>query len=106
MEIFEEYIPAFMWVFLDDFAVYGWKTEHMDHLRMCLEKCRTARLSLNTAKCVFGVPSGALLGHIVSKDRIAVDQNKVKVILQDLTLTNAKALSRFLRQIRWHSRMF
>ena len=38
-------------------------------------------LSLNPEKCVFRVSSGALLGHIVSKDGIAVDPDKVKAIL-------------------------
>ena len=105
MEIFEKYILAFMQVFLDDFTMYNWKMIHLDHLLMCLEKCRTAWLSLNLAKYVFEVTTGALLGHIVSKDRIAVDSKKVKEILQAPTSTNAKALSRFLRQIWWHSGM-
>ena len=33
-EIFHEYIPTFMQVFLDDFAVYSRKTDHFDHLRL------------------------------------------------------------------------
>ena len=105
MEIFGEFIPAFMQVFLDDFAVYSQEGEHLQYLRLCLEKCRVYRLSLNPAKCVFGVSSGALLGHIVSKDGIAVDPDKVKAILEAPAPTTAKALSRFLGQIRWHSRM-
>ena len=94
-----------MQVFLDDFAVYSRKTKHLGHLRMCLAKCWTTRLSLNPTKCAFGVTSGALLGHIVSKEGIAVDPDKVKAILQALTRTNARALSWFLGQIRWHSWM-
>ena len=105
MEIFGEFIPAFMQVFLDDFAVYSREGEHLQHLRLCLEKCRAYRLSLNPVKCVFGVSSGALLGHIVSKDGIAVDPHKVKAILEAPTPTTAKALSQFLGQIRWHSWM-
>ena len=104
-EIFGNYIPAFMQVFLDDFAVYSRKTEHFEHLRLCLEKCREGRLSLNPAKCAFGVTSGTLLGHIVSQEGIAVDPDKVKAILEAPAPTNAKALSRFLGQIRWHNRM-
>ena len=45
-EIFEEYIPAFMQVFLDDFVVYVQQIEHLEYLRMCLTRCRQARLSL------------------------------------------------------------
>ena len=76
-EIFAEYIPAFMKVFLDDFAVYSCKSEHFEHLRLCLEQCRKGRLSLNLAKCAFGATSGTLLGHIINQEGIVVDSNKV-----------------------------
>ena len=78
--IFDEFILAFMQVFLDDFAVYGHQTEHLQHLRLCLDRCRYARLRLNSAKCVFQVTSGALLGHIVSKVGIGMDRAKVQDI--------------------------
>ena len=84
-----------MQVFLDDFTVYIRKTEHFEHLRLCLELCRQGRLSRNPAKCAFGVASGALLGHIVSQYGIVVDPEKVKTIMEALVPTNAKALSRF-----------
>ena len=77
----------------------------MGHLRLCLKCCCTSRLTLNPAKCAFGVTSGALLGHIVSKEGIAVDPNKITAIIEAKTPTNAKALNRFLGQIHWHSRM-
>ena len=71
----------------------------------CLAKGQNARLSLNSVKCAFGVTSGALLGHIVCKEGIVVDPDKVKAILEAPAPTNAKALSWFLNQIRWHSQM-
>ena len=92
-------------MFLDDFVVYSRKAEHFEHLRLCLEKCRKGQLSLNPTKCAFGVTSGTLLGHIVSQEGIAVNLDKVRAILEAPVPTNAKALSRFLGQIRWHSRM-
>ena len=70
LEVFEEYIPAFMQVFLDDFAVYVTWNNHLHHLRLCIEGCPTARLSPNLVKCVFGVTNDTLLGHIVSKGGI------------------------------------
>ena len=60
---------------------------------------------MNLAKCVFGVASDNLLGHVVSKEGIAVDPDKVKAILEAPAPSNAKALSWFLGKIRWHSRM-
>ena len=44
-EIFEEYIPAFMQVFLDDFAVYDHQVEHLDQLRLYLDHCRKLGLA-------------------------------------------------------------
>ena len=69
------------------------------------ERCRQGRLSLNPAKSAFGATSGTLLGHIVSEEEIVVDPDKVKAIFESPTPINAKAFSRFLGQIPWHSRM-
>ena len=93
LKVFGEYILAFMQVFLDDFAVYGTRNNHLHHLQLCLERCHTSRLSLNPTKCVFGITSGTLLGHIVSKEDIAVDLGKFDAIIKSPTLKNAKALS-------------
>ena len=89
-----------MQVFLNNFMVYGACNEHLQHLRLCLERCRSTRLSLNPAKCMFGVTSGVLLGHIVSHEGIAVNPRKIKAIMEAPTPKNVKALSRFLGQIR------
>jgi hypothetical protein len=105
MEIFEEYIPGLMQVFQDDFAVFETRKAHLQHVELCLKKCREARLSLNPAKCAFAVTSGMLLGDIVSKHGIAMDPDKVKAILEAPASHNAKPLAWFLGQIRWHSRM-
>ena len=86
MEIFGENIPGFMQVSVDNFAVYSRQTEHLDHLW----------LSLNPGKSVFGVASGHLLGHIISKDKIVVDPDKVRAILEAPKANNVKALSRFM----------
>ena len=99
-EIFGEFIPTFMQVFLNEFAVYGARADHLGRLRLCLARCRSARLSLNPAKCAFRVTSGALLGHIVSKYGIAVNSEKIKVIVEAPTPCNTKALNRFLGQSR------
>ena len=95
-ENFEDFIPVFMQVFLDDFAVYGQQSEHLAHLRLCLERCRHARLSLNPAKWAFYVTSGALLGHILSQDGISMDPEKVQSILIAPAPSTTKALSQFL----------
>ena len=104
-EFFGEFIPTFMQVFLDDFAVYWMRANNLGHLRVCLEWCRSTWLSRNPAKCVFGFTNGALLGHIVSQDGIAVDPGKIKAIVEAPAPCNTKALSCFLGQILWHNRL-
>ena len=79
-EIFNEYIPAFMQVFLDDFAVYGQRLEHLTQLLLCLNRFCQARLSLNPAKCAFLVTSSNLLEHIVSQEGITMHPDKVQAI--------------------------
>jgi hypothetical protein len=105
-KVFEEYIPVFMQVFLDDFAMFSNKVDHIQYLERCLCLCRIAQLSLNPLNCAFRVASGMLLGHIISKEGIVVDPRKVEAILATPTPTTSKALSRFLGQIRWHNRMY
>ena len=46
-----------------------------------------------------------MLGHIVSKEGIAVDPGKIEEIIKSPAPKNAKQLGRFLGQLRWHSRM-
>ena len=94
-----------MQVFIDDFAVYGACQDHLHHLCLCLERCHAARLSLNPAKCAFGVTNDALLGHIVRSEGITVDPGKINAIIKAPTPKNAKVLGRFLGQIRRHSRI-
>lgn len=51
---------------------------------LCLEKCRSARLSLNPDKCAFVATSGTLLGHIVSAKGLAIDPAKVEIVVVKL----------------------
>jgi hypothetical protein len=61
---------------------------------------------LNPKKCIFGVPSGILLGNVVSHDGIRPNPEKVQAVLNMKRPTNVKdvqkltrcmaALSRFL----------
>ena len=102
----------FSWIYSDIHASFlGWfccvqsKTRPFQQCRLCLEWCRQGRLSLNPAKCAFLITSGTFFGHIVTEEGIVVDPDKVKAILEAPAPLNAKALSRFLGQIRWHSRM-
>ena len=102
-EIFYDYLTDFMKVFVDDFSVAGDRAKHLFHLRLCLQRCRDTRLKLNPAKCAFAVKSGILLGHIVSKEGLSIDPNKVKAIQEMKPPGNSKELERFIGKVKWHT---
>jgi hypothetical protein len=78
---FQKYLRRFIEIFLDDFCVFSTRQQHAECLKKCFEQCREYGISINTAKSEFLVPCGRLLGHIVSKEGIAVNPDKVAAIL-------------------------
>ena len=77
---FHKFLRKFMEIFLDDFCVFGTKEDHPAHLVLCFNQCNQFGISLNAAKCQFAVPYGKLLGHIVSKEGISIDPDKIALI--------------------------
>ena len=68
-------------VYVDDMMVKSKIREgHFEALNRFLARLEKYNLRLNPKKCVFGVTSGKLLGHIVSERGIEVDRNKIKSI--------------------------
>ncbi len=55
-------------IFLDDFMVYIDMDSHLMKLRLCFQKYREYKISLNPKKCAFMVFLGLILGFIVSKE--------------------------------------
>jgi hypothetical protein len=53
--------------------------EHVALLRLMFDRCRELQISLNLRKCIFCVPHGNLLGHIVCREGVLVDPAKVAV---------------------------
>ncbi|OAE24676.1 hypothetical protein AXG93_4040s1030 [Marchantia polymorpha subsp. ruderalis] len=102
--IFQEQLRKFLEIFIDDFCVFGKRSEHLSHLKQTFDKCRESSLSLHPEKCFFFMTSGILLGHRVSSDGIAVDIEKVKVILELEPPTNLRELRAFLGHVGYYRR--
>jgi hypothetical protein len=78
---FKDFIHQFLEENLDDLTFYSLLKDHVEVLRMMLESCRQCQISLNIKKCIFGIPFGILLGHIVCKQGILVDPAKIADIV-------------------------
>jgi ribonuclease HI len=86
-------------IYQDDLTVFSkdGKT-HINHLRQVLDRCREFGISLNPAKSVFGVTEGKLLGHIISKEGVKLDPERVEAISRVPLPPTKKALQSFLGQ--------
>jgi hypothetical protein len=79
--VFQEYLDKFVIVFLDDIPVYSKsKKEHEHHLRMVLQVLREHQLYAKLSKCSFYQNQIHYLGHIISKEGIAVDPENIEAI--------------------------
>ena len=62
---FKYFIHKFLEVYLDDWTIFSLLKDHVEILRLMLERCRKCQISLNIKKCIFNRLFGILLGNIV-----------------------------------------
>ncbi|MCO5605341.1 hypothetical protein L7F22_059523 [Adiantum nelumboides] len=68
---------------MDDLCVHFLiRLKHIEHLTKVFEKCRLYRIFLNPEKWVFMIKQGKILGHIVSKNGISPNMEKILVIVE------------------------
>jgi hypothetical protein len=78
---FRELIGKLIEIYQDDLTIFSKDGKiHISHLKQVFEKCREFGISLNPAKSILGVTEGKLLGHIISKDGVKLDPEKVEAI--------------------------
>jgi hypothetical protein len=82
-------------VFIDDILIYSKSyEEHKDHLRQVLQILREKKLYAKLSKCEFWLEEVKFLGHVITREGIAVDPAKVETILsweQPRTVTEIRS---------------
>ena len=79
--IFAPYLDQFIVIFIDDILVCSRSVEeHADHLRKSLQLLRIHQLYAKLEKCDFWLDQVAFLGHIITRDGLAVDPTKVEAV--------------------------
>ena len=102
---FKEYLRDFLEIFMDDLCIHSSdRMEHIEHLKKIFEKCQVYSICLNPEKCKFMVRQGKILGHIVSKNGISTDMDKVKVIVELPRPINAKVVQCFMGHCGYYRR--
>ena len=81
--------------YVDDVVVKTRKANKLiDDLRETFKNLRAYNIKLNPEKCVFGVPSGKLLGFIVSHRGIEANPDKIKALARLEVPTELKHVQR------------
>ncbi|XXG76914.1 hypothetical protein AAC387_Pa08g1175 [Persea americana] len=96
-KIFAPHLDQFTVVFIDDILVYSKsKEEHEQHLRTSLQLLRDNQLYAKLRKCEFWLEQVAFLGHIISKEGLAVDPANIDAIIKGERPKNATEIESFL----------
>ncbi|KAL8119629.1 hypothetical protein AgCh_016947 [Apium graveolens] len=80
----------------------SFEEEHKQHVQLVLATLEKHSLVVNRKKCSFGVERVAYLGHVISGQRVAIDMDKVKSILDWPYPRNLKELRGFLGLTRYY----
>jgi hypothetical protein len=88
----KEFLHKLLEAYFDDWTIFSILQNHIECLRLMLDKCRLCQISLNLNKCILFSPFGVLLGHIVCKQRLLVDPSKTAIIVDLPPPTSVKQL--------------
>jgi hypothetical protein len=95
--VFMDYLDKFVVVFIDDILIFSQsEEEHVNHLKMVLQRLREHQLYAKLSKCEFWINEVLFLGHIINKDGLAVDPKKVADILNWKAPTDARGIKSFI----------
>jgi hypothetical protein len=80
-DILRDFLHKFVIVYLDDVFIYSrTMEEHLEHLRLVLQRFKEEGLKLRLKKCFFGLQEMEYLGYTVSARKISVSTKKVEAV--------------------------
>ena len=95
----------FLFVYLDDILVASTsKAEHTSHLLTLFERLSQHGLSINPAKCQFGLRTIDFLGHRINKDGAVPLPSKVEAVMNFPRPLSVKSLQEFLGMVNFYHR--
>ncbi|KAH0715068.1 hypothetical protein KY284_007973 [Solanum tuberosum] len=91
--VFKPYLAMFVLVFINDILIYSRNEEdHASHLIIVLQTLKDKELYDKFSKCEFWLEFVAFLGHIVSREGIRVDTQKIEELKKWLTTASVLTL--------------
>ena len=92
-------------VYIDDIVIMG-KTfkNHLQNLRVVLEKLRGAGLRLKPAMCSLFREKVSFLGHVITRQGISTDPDKIDIVKKWSVPTSAREVQQFLGLVGYYRR--
>jgi hypothetical protein len=96
-DVLHPFLRRFVLVFFDDILIYSssW-SDHLRHVRAVLKTLRQHHLFAKCSKCSFDESTVAYLGHVISSDGVAMDQQKVQAVADWPMPRTVRAIRGFL----------
>ena len=99
------YLNKSVIVFIDDTLVYSKnEEEHVEHLAAMLRLLREHKLYAKLNKCSFFQTEVHYLGHVVSKEGISVDPEKIRAIMGWVAPKNVDEVRYFMGLVGYYRR--
>jgi len=100
--IFHDLLGVILEVYIDDIVIKSAGLgNHLDDLRLALERMRRYGLRMNPLKCAFGVSAGKFLGFIIHEKDIEIDPKQVEATKRVEAPTCKKDLQKFLDKVNY-----
>jgi hypothetical protein len=81
--IFRPFLDKFVVLYIDDMFIYSNNmSDHVQHLKQVLDTMRASKLFAKPSKCEFAQQELKFLGHLVGKEGVKADPDKVSNVLQ------------------------
>jgi hypothetical protein len=101
-KVFDPFLGLLLHVFIDDFGVYSDRVFHLAKLELIFQHLDSSGVTLNPEKTTISFSKGKMVRHIVSKDGVIIDPEKLDRISKLPFPTTKKALQGFLGMVRYY----
>jgi len=91
-KVFDPFLGLFLRGFINNFGVYNDRVSHLAKFELVSQRLDSSGVTLSPEKTTIGFSKGKMAGHIVSKDGVATNPEKLDRISKLPFPTMKKAL--------------